>query len=352
MFCDYPFDMLHVGERSYMTCCRGWFKNPPQFVVSGDYDNLWDVWNHEKFKNLRRLWLDGKIQGEYPQECSPCGKRVELGLQDTRLEHHNEVMKKGPKIVNFSNDLTCNLHCWTCRSRPIIQKKQERVWKQTNNVLQTWKDDIRLIECIGSGDPLASPAWLDILKNINPLDYNDNFRIRLFTNGLLIPTHWSKISNIHNTIETIKMSIDAVTKDIYERTRLGGKWEDLNRALDFICDIGKPLILNMVVTADNFTDIPLLIKKALSIPNCYRVNISTMRYWFQMRGGYEAFHEMDLTREDHPKRESFINLLNDNKELLSNPIVFAERIMPKNHKELVRNPSMEKKRKQNENKRI
>ena len=71
-----------------------------------------------------------------------------------------------------------------------------------------------------------------------------------------------------------------------------------------------------------------------------------------MRIGYEAFHEMDLTREDHPKRESFINLLNDNKELLSNPIVFAERIMPKNHKELVMNPSMEKKRKQNENKRI
>ena len=35
-----------------MTCCRGWFKNPPQFVAFGDYDNLWDVWNHEKFKIL------------------------------------------------------------------------------------------------------------------------------------------------------------------------------------------------------------------------------------------------------------------------------------------------------------
>ena len=77
-----------------------------------------------------------------------------------------------------------------------------------------------------------------------------------------------------------------------------------------------------------------------------------MRYWFQMRGGYEAFHEMDLTREDHPKREAFIKLLDDNTELLSNPIVFAERIMPSNHKELVRNPSIKKKRKQNENNRI
>ena len=340
MFCNYPFDMMHVLERAYMTCCYGWFDQPEDFVVRGDYDNLWEVWNHEKFKRLRSLWINGDFEGGYPKECSPCGKRIEAGVDDDILDYYSRDMTKGPKVIGFSNDLTCNLHCWTCRAKPIIEKKQKKVWKQTNNVLNTWKKDIRFIECIGSGDPFASPAWFDILQNIDLSNYHQDFRIVIFTNGLLLPTHWGRISNIHSSISRIRMSIDAVSKDIYERTRLGGKWEDLNRALDFVSEMDQPLTLNMVVTADNFTDIPLVIKKAISIPNCIILNITTMRYWPQMRGGYERFHEMDLSREDHPKMDEFIKVLNENKDLLNNPIVQSERLMPEHQEELVRKPSL------------
>ena len=110
--------------------------------------------------------------------------------------------------------------------------------------------------------------------------------------------------------------------------------------MDFVSEMDQPLTLNMVVTADNFTDIPLVIKKAISIPNCIILNITTMRYWPQMRGGYERFHEMDLSREDHPKRDEFIKVLNENKDLLNNPIVQSERLMPEHQEELVRKPSL------------
>jgi hypothetical protein len=93
--------------------------------------------------------------------------------------------------------------------------------------------------------------------------------------------------------------------------------------LDFVSEMDQTVTLNMVVTADNFTDIPLVIKKAIEIPNCNLLNITTMRYWPQMRGGYERFYEMDLSREDHPKRNEFIKVLNDNKDLLNNSIVLS-----------------------------
>lgn len=126
MFCNYPFDMMHVLERAYMTCCYGWFDQPEDFVVRGDYDNLWEVWNHEKFKRLRSLWINGDFEGGYPKECSPCGKRIEAGVDDDILDYYSRDMTKGPKVIGFSNDLTCNLHCWTCRAKPIIEKKQKK----------------------------------------------------------------------------------------------------------------------------------------------------------------------------------------------------------------------------------
>ena len=59
------------------------------------------------------------------------------------------------------------------------------------------------------------------------------------------------------------MSVDAASKDIYEKTRLGGKFEDMDKAMKFISKLGKDFILNMVVESDNFTDIPLFIERAI-----------------------------------------------------------------------------------------
>ena len=337
MFCNNPFHTLHVMEDAYMTCCYGWFKDPEDFVVRGYYENLWDVWNHSKLKKLRSLWFSEERNHTFPPECGPCGKRIEAGLNDRILDEYLSDMSVGPRVIGFCNDLSCNLHCWTCRAKPIIEKKQKRVWQQTTNVLETWKKDIRFIECIGSGEPFASSAWLDILQNLDPKKYHPDFRIGLFTNGLLLEKYWKSISNIHDSITRIRVSIDAVSKEIYERTRLGGKWEQLNEALNFIKKINKDVVLNMVVTADNFTDIPLFIKKGIEM-NCSILNITTMRYWPQMRGGFDGFHEMDLTREDHPKRQEFLELLEKERDLFKHPSVQAERMMPEHQDELVRKP--------------
>lgn len=328
MFCSNPFNTLHVQPNAFITCCPSWFKDSKEVIVRGHFDDLWKMWNHENFVKLRQSWLnsDNKF-------CGPCILALNPNAFNDKLENcMTPIMTRGPKNIQFANDLSCNLHCWSCRSKPIIEKQQEKIFNQTKSVLDTFYDSIEFISAIGSGDPFASPAWLKILQTMD-MEKHRNLKIELFTNGLLLPRYWDSISHMHENIIRIKMSIDAVSKDIYEKTRLGGKHENLNEALEFISKLGKQFILNMVVESENFTDIPKLCERAIQL-GCHKVNLTMIRYWPSMRGGKEQFDKVNLANPQHPKRKEFLNLLEDSyvQELLSHKIIDCNRILPEGHK--------------------
>jgi len=325
-FCSNPFNTLHVHPASYITCCPSWFTNPLEVIVEGKYKNLWKVWNHKKFQKLRESWLN-----QDDSLCSSCVLPLILGRKDPKIENYmTPVMTRGPSTIVFSNDMTCNLHCWSCRSKPIIEKRQDEIFRQTRNVLDTFHKSIRFISAIGSGDPLASPAWRKILQTFEISKYED-LEIEIFTNGLLIPKYWDSLSHLHSNISRIKMSVDAASKDIYEKTRLGGRFEDLEIAMKFISKLGKQFILNMVVESDNFTDIPLFIERAIK-HNATRVNLTMLRNWPDIRGGLDNFNKKNLANPNHEKYADFIKLLESNEDLLCHPIVDSSRIRPSGHK--------------------
>jgi len=324
VFCPTPFNTIHVHSNGYITCCPGWFTDSKDVNVIGQFNNLWDMWNHEKLVRLREAWLNSDNN-----LCKPCPLLISKNFKNAKIvpdDYMTPIMTRGPKHVLFANDSTCNLHCWSCRSKPIIQKHQDRIFRQTKQVLDTFYDSIEQITTLGFGDPFASPSWLKILQTLDSQKY-EKLKIQLFTNGLLLPKYWDSISNIHENVNIIKMSIDAVTPEIYERTRLGGKYQDLKYALEFISKLNKYFILNMVVQADNFTDIPLLIEQAIRY-NCSRINLSMLRDWPDIRGGREKFDKENLSNKEHPKHKEFLQLLEDNQDLLNNPIVYCDEIMP------------------------
>lgn len=318
--CNQPFSTLHVHPNSYITCCPSWFTNRGEVLVPHD-DDPWKVWNHENFQKLRKCWLERN-----KSLCLGCPifLKDEWGIEKP-LEYMLPIMKRGPREIIFANDPSCNLHCWSCRSKPIMEKQQERVFKQTKNILDTFKDSVRFISAIGSGDPLASPAWLKILQTLE-IQKHKELEIELFTNGLLIPKYWGSLSHLHDNISTIKMSCDAATKDVYERTRLGGKFEEMQKAVRFVSKLGKKFTLNMVVQADNYTDIPDFINMAIE-NKATKVNLTMLKYWPQMLGGIDNYNDKDLSRLDHPKREGFVKVIESNMDLLTNPIVDCSKIL-------------------------
>jgi len=316
---------LHVHPASYITCCPSWFTDASEVVVEGKYENLWKMWNHKRFQELREAWINSDNS-----LCQGCVLSLLKNRKDPPIQDYMKpVMDRGPRNIVFANDMTCNLHCWSCRSKPIIEKRQEEIFRQTKNVLDTFHETIRFISAIGSGDPFASPAWRKILQTFDIKKYHD-LEIEIFTNGILIPKYWDSISHIHDNISRIKMSVDAASKDIYEKTRLGGKFEQMDTAMKFVSNLGKIFILNMVVESDNFTDIPLFIERAID-HKASRVNLTMLRDWPDIRGGSKTFHEKNLANPEHPKRYEFLKLLEENKDLLSHPIVDCSRILPEGH---------------------
>ena len=283
------------------------------------------MWNHKRFQELREAWINSDNS-----LCQGCVLSLLKNRKDPPIQDYMKpVMDRGPRNIVFANDMTCNLHCWSCRSKPIIEKRQEEIFRQTKNVLDTFHETIRFISTIGSGDPFASPAWRKILQTFDIKKYHD-LEIEIFTNGILIPKYWDSISHIHDNISRIKMSVDAASKDIYEKTRLGGKFEQMDAAMKFVSNLGKIFILNMVVESDNFTDIPLFIERAID-HKASRVNLTMLRDWPDIRGGSKTFHEKNLANPEHPKRYEFLKLLEENKDLLSHPIVDCSRILPEGH---------------------
>tara|TARA_Y100000401_G_scaffold116147_1_gene121265 strand:+ start:4840 stop:5700 length:861 start_codon:yes stop_codon:yes gene_type:complete len=283
------------------------------------------MWNHKRFQELREAWINSDNS-----LCQGCVLSLLKNRKDPPIQDYMKpVMDRGPRNIVFANDMTCNLHCWSCRSKPIIEKRQEEIFRQTKNVLDTFHETIRFISAIGSGDPFASPAWRKILQTFDIKKYHD-LEIEIFTNGILIPKYWDSISHIHDNISRIKMSVDAASKDIYEKTRLGGKFEQMDTAMKFVSNLGKIFILNMVVESDNFTDIPLFIERAID-HKASRVNLTMLRDWPDIRGGSKTFHEKNLANPEHPKRYEFLKLLEENKDLLSHPIVDCSRILPEGH---------------------
>lgn len=283
------------------------------------------MWNHKRFQELREAWINSDNS-----LCQGCVLSLLKNRKDPPIQDYMKpVMDRGPRNIVFANDMTCNLHCWSCRSKPIIEKRQEEIFRQTKNVLDTFHETIRFISAIGSGDPFASPAWRKILQTFDIKKYHD-LEIEIFTNGILIPKYWDSISHIHDNISRIKMSVDAASKDIYEKTRLGGKFEQMDTAMKFVSNLGKIFILNMVVESDNFTDIPLFIERAID-HKASRVNLTMLRDWPDIRGGSKTFHEKNLANPEHPKRYEFLKLLEENKDLLSHSIVDCSRILPEGH---------------------
>jgi len=315
-FCNHPFHTLHVLNKAtlypyphYMTCCGSWFTNHNDMIVKGDFKNLWDMWNHEIFQKLRSSWLssDSRL-------CLNCPV---LSSAPKHVQHKDSymtpVMQEGPRYITFANDQTCNLHCWTCRIRPIIDKNQQVVFDQTNSVLDTFKDSITWIECIGSGDPFASPAWRKILQQLDPSLYND-LSIEIFTNGILIPRYWDSIKNIHSNIKNIKVSIDAATEETYNKTRLGSTFSQLTDAMQFVSKLGKEIHVNMVVQQDNFREIPLFIEQAFDIYGASFVNLTMMGFWG--RTDRKLFESKDISNKDHPMYHEFLTTVQENLDII------------------------------------
>ena len=316
-FCKAPWDFLLVGA-DYSTQCCYINKNIGK-IKSGD---LFEVWNSDEAKEVRRSILDGDFK-YCKQEICPYIQEDTLPDRDSndteiRTIIDNYVLDYDgiPGYIHLCNDLSCNLECPSCRKEKITQYLNEEDFKINDEfqlkllkLLEKNPNKIVTINITGSGDPFASKLYREFLFNIDGNKY-PNLRIGLQTNGVMMtPKYWDKIKRIHKNLIHIMISVDAATKEVYDKVRVGGDWDILNNNIKFLRDeIEKNNLkiyteMSFILQQKNYKDLP----KFVELADEYGFTpVTYIIYpWYES----SFFTEAMVYKKSHPEYEHFLEIL-------------------------------------------
>ena len=213
-FCVLPWVNLSTDVNgSLRPCCKFAQPNP-----SNEYQlpnmkegRLDDLWNDQRFQNLRQAFLDGKK----PNECRSCWDEEAAGMPSFRIQwaidkkvdttdiEFNPIVSYGPKAMDLKLNNVCNLKCRICgpqASSTFLKEEQERLnikiedgayWisnkilgTENEEVINKWAEDLIHLEVTG-GEPMASPENIKILELLVKSGKAKNINVLLNTNGTL-----------------------------------------------------------------------------------------------------------------------------------------------------------------------
>lgn len=245
-FCPDPFTFLGRDCDRFMTCCPGWM-HESRFIY-GEYDNLWEVWNHP----ILVEWREALLQGDY-RWCQRCPNRFRVRDRDYPLPDEKPIMERPPITYQCLDDSRCNLKCPSCRNHINMAKPNKKT--TINQVIRDFPG-LQTIAMSMAGDPFVSPEMREFLQQPGEPD------VILWSNGILLPGFWPKIKR---KVTVAVISVDSATKEVYEYLRQPAKWEQIQYTLDFLKDLREReeillLHLNMIVQVRNFREMPAFVQ--------------------------------------------------------------------------------------------
>lgn len=323
LFCPIPFKYMEIcPEGETLLCC--YITKSPGILKAG---NLFDLYNSSAAQRIRKSILDGTFKYCNLEAC-PHFSAGDLPLQKnctgTSFENivKNKITSLDKKSIWISFDQRCNLKCLSCRREILRYSKKDR--HRVDEMLQIVKDNLSHLDQIGlcgSGEPFASSSLRNFLENLNTSEY-PQLKISILSNGLLFDRQaWNSMAKCHSSIKSIQISIDAASKENYEKIRIGGSFEKLMENLQFISHLRREeqieeFIISFVVNSINFSEMDSFVNMGIDLL-CDQVYFSYMNKCESMsKAEYEKLAIHLPTHEQH--RAFRIKLKNP---VFDNPVV-------------------------------
>ena len=252
--CPRPYDTILIDKNGscYACECTSWL---PQSIGNLQIQSLEEIINSKTHRHLQESITDRTYRYCNEHQCSYIKSNAVLHGQPERIQH-----------LRLAIDDSCNLRCPSCRKGLIFYKegsqykKRIRLADKINDWLHTYNHPIQVH--IGSdGDPFASHVYRHFMEH-TPV--RDNIKYSILTNGLMFKDFHPRVPHIIENLTELGVSIDGTTKETYEKLRLGGKWDNINRNLECIAELKEQhnfrFVLHMVVQKDNWQEIPAMIQ--------------------------------------------------------------------------------------------
>jgi len=170
-----------------------------------------------------------------------------------------------PRMIDLEVSRACNLNCPTCMRRAKSSLAQRRA-HEPFCTLQRFREIHRQIPTLatlnfmGDGEPLMNPETSDIIEYAAKKDI-----YTIITSNVTLVTpktvkHWEQ-----NKVYRVHASVDATTKSLYEAIRVGAEWEQTLHNLYLLGNSSIPLCINTVITQQNITEMPAIVKLAKTV---------------------------------------------------------------------------------------
>ena len=283
--CILPWVHIHGDlEGHYKVCCfsEGASDCDTRYSLGTNKDPLLEVWNGEKYKNLRKSFLAGEI----PEQCKlPCYDKEKLNTVSPRQISNKEwesysylqektsidgELKSPPIYIDYRFGNTCNFRCRMCSqwaSTSWFKESKELGWGEgvlfnewDSNLF--WDDFYKIHKYIkeiyfAGGEPLVLESHYKVLqflidnnKTDVHLTYNTNLSHLRFKDYDLLDL-WSRFKKV-----SLYLSLDGIGTPS-EYIRKGLNWNTWTNNLQKV----MPYVANVAATVQvlNIYNIPHLV---------------------------------------------------------------------------------------------
>lgn len=278
-----------------------------------DNRSMKDIWFGENFNKIRK----DLEQGIFDSKCKVCKNKIEADTWPLALAYDGFSVKEYPTLLELELSNQCNLECIMCEGRLSsgIRKNRDNLpplpMIYNESFLDEVKEFIPHLEELrfNGGEPFAQKIVLDICMMV--ADIKPDLRINIATNGTVYNKQVKAIlekCNLH-----LNISIDSLTKEIYEKIRLNGNFDDLMKNFlifkEYCHTNSRGLSVMVNPMRDNWWEMP----KFVEFANHHKVYL-----W------YNTIH--------HPEHLSLWSWSSDNlKEVLDTLKPEVEKLEPKDY---------------------
>lgn len=302
-YCDVPFTTVNVDSlgRVFLCGCQHWLPISVGNIL--DFNSFEEIFTTTKAKEIQKTILDYSYQYCDTNSCD-LSDRIREYPELSFFKGNNRPHTTPIKLV-LNIDDSCNLTCPSCRtefkfdkSGPRFDRKMKLAYHLAALVSKFGKTI--QFEVAGDGDPFASIIYRNFLSSIRFSNSKSYFIIN--TNGLLLKEHWAKLSFVEDHINTIKVSFDAGSEEVYNITRRLGSWNKLLDNVRWLVQHKKEnnkrfyIAANFVVQQANVNDIKKYVKLVtdLGVDVIYLQKVTDWGTW-----GNE-FNNVAVWKKEHP----------------------------------------------------
>ena len=244
VLCHAPFVSLNFEQTGMVTaCCYN------RKIVLGRYpeQSVREIWTGDRARQLRETFLEHREA----KGCEICFMQVASGnFAGTLMRSFDKFSESdgyralldmpAPIVLEFEISNTCNLECVMCaglwsssiRSRreklPPLRSPYDREFTRQ---LEEFLPNVMAARFLG-GEPFLIRRYYDVWESIARL--NPKAAVSITTNASFLP---QRARDVLEALQAdIVISLDAVTKDTYERIRVNADFDVVMEHVEYLLD--------------------------------------------------------------------------------------------------------------------